>query len=563
MKLSPFGSKKKDKKKDELDIPAILLQGDYITQEDYDSAQEAIKNTKLTEIDYLKNLGKITKDLMGQAIAEYYKVPYYDLNTNTPEREQARLIPEKIAKKYSLTLYQMDEKNVFISTDLPNQNGIVNQVSQIFSGKKIFIGYSLPEDIKATHKVYRMPLKTQFQTIIDKGERVAEKLIESILEDAALLNSSDIHLEPSSEKVRIRLRIDSVLQTVGKVEKGLYENILNWIKVKAGMRIDEHLGAQDGSIRIKLKDLQIDLRVSIIPVVDGEKVVMRILSKYVDSLTLESLGLTSPKHKRLIMNASNAPFGMILITGPTGSGKTTSIYALLRLINRPDINITTIEDPVEQRIEGINHIQVNSTTGLTFAKGLRSIVRQDPDIIFVGEIRDNETAEISVNAALTGHLLFSTFHANDAPTSIPRLIDMGIEPFLLSSTLELIIAQRLVRKLCDVCRYSTLKTQEELIEILPTAAKYFPTAEVTLYEAKGCQACGGSGYKGRSGIFEIVENTKSMKDLILTNPASQQIWAQARKDGTTSFFEDGIEKVKKGVTSLEELMRVARVTNDT
>jgi type IV pilus assembly protein PilB len=244
---------------------------------------------------------------------------------------------------------------------------------------------------------------------------------------------------------------------------------------------------------------------------------------------------------------------MILVTGPTGSGKTTTLYSLIKLLNTPDINITTIEDPVEYKIPGINQIQVNSRTDITFAKGLRSIARQDPDIILVGEVRDKETAEIAVNAALTGHLLLSTFHSNDAATAIPRLLDMGIEPFLMASTLELIIAQRLVRRICETCRTSY---EEKFVGRNAVARNYF-SAGVTLYKGKGCPACNGLGYRGRTAIFEFIAISREMKDLIMGRPSTEEIWSLARKGGSVSIFEDGVKKVESGVTSLEELLRVA------
>ena len=249
---------------------------------------------------------------------------------------------------------------------------------------------------------------------------------------------------------------------------------------------------------------------------------------------------------------------MILTTGPTGSGKTTTLYALLKIVNSPDVNITTIEDPVEYKVLGVNQIQVNRETNLTFAKGLRSIVRQDPDIILVGEIRDKETAEIAVNAALTGHLLYSTFHANDAATAIPRLLDMGIQPFLLASTLEIIVAQRLVRKICDHCRHSVTKSGKDFnTPQLRALNKYFGSKTTTFYEGKKCGACGDTGYKGRTAIFEFILITPEMQNLILHAPSAQEIWKLARKEGSKTLFEDGIEKVKTGVTTVEELLRVA------
>ncbi|MDO8571609.1 MAG: GspE/PulE family protein, partial [bacterium] len=253
-------------------------------------------------------------------------------------------------------------------------------------------------------------------------------------------------------------------------------------------------------------------------------------------------------HQTMLVEASEKPFGMILVVGPTGSGKTTTLYSLLKTMNQPDINITTIEDPVEYKIAGVNHIQVNMATNLTFAKGLRSIVRQDPDVIFLGEIRDNESAEIAVNAALTGHLLLSTFHANDAATAIPRLLDMGIERFLLASTLQLVIAQTLVRKICESCKVSYQVTDKDVKTLVK---------ETTLYHGTGCAACTNTGYKGRTALFEFIKNTPSMQELILKNPSTKDVWELARKEGALGTFEDGIEKVKAGVTTIDEVLRVA------
>ncbi len=312
------------------------------------------------------------------------------------------------------------------------------------------------------------------------------------------------------------------------------------------MRIDEHNAAQDGAMRYARHGDVADMRVSVAPTLDGEKVAIRVLSHYVRAFTMGDLGLTAA-NQEILSRAAKKPFGMILVTGPTGSGKTTTLYALVKDLNSREINITTIEDPVEYKISGINQIQVNPQTNLTYAKGLKSIVRQDPDVILVGEIRDEETAEIAVNAALTGHLLFSTFHANDAATAIPRLLDMGVEPFLVASTLDLIIAQRLVRRICESCRTSyTSKEETAALEI------------GRFYRGAGCNMCHGSGYSGRTALFECIEVTPQMNELILKQPAVAAICALSRAQGSRSMWEDGLEKVKRGVTTIEELSRVAQ-----
>lgn len=411
----------------------------------------------------------------------------------------------------------------------------------------------IPASLTATTQ---QSLGTQFNSIIRSGRRVAPEIIDAIFADALEYRSSDIHFEPQEKEVVVRFRVDGVLQEAGRLPREHYENILNRIKVLAHLRTDEHFSAQDGSIRYSHNDLAIDLRVSIVPVLDGEKIAIRLLHGYIKEFTLENLGFSKPDQE-LLTRASQKPFGMILVTGPTGSGKTTTLYGLLNILNRPGVNITTIEDPVEYKIAGANQIQVNTQTNLTFAKGLRSIVRQDPDIVLVGEIRDHETAEIAVNAALTGHLLLSTFHANDAATAIPRLLDMGVEPFLLTSTLEVLIAQRLVRKLCDQCHAKKEWTLEDLERLFEGAKKFFPDKRTALERATGCRACGQTGFRGRIGIFEFIPNNREMQDLILKNPTTQQIQELSHAQGSHSLFEDGVEKVKAGITTIEEVLRVA------
>lgn len=378
------------------------------------------------------------------------------------------------------------------------------------------------------------------------------------MRDAVDYGSSDIHFEPWEKEVVIRFRIDGVLKEAARVEKSVYSNILNRIKVLAKLRIDDHYSAQDGSIRYVINNRRFDLRVSITPTLDGEKVVIRVLGEYVRNYNLRDLGLNEV-NLSIVTEASRSPFGMILTTGPTGSGKSTTLYSILRTLNKPEVNITTIEDPVEYKIQGVNQIQVNLQTNLTFSKGLRSIVRQDPNIILVGEIRDEETAEIAVNAALTGHLLLSSFHANDGATSITRLLDMGVEPFVLSSTLRLVIAQRLVRKICPACRKSKVINVKDLVKEHHYAEKLFNAEEITIYEGSGCEQCNNTGYKGRIGLFEIIKITPEMQELIQKAPSSKEVWDLALKQGSIPMYLDGMEKVKTGLTTIEEVLRVAPV----
>lgn len=538
-------------------IKDILVRENYLTAEEIAQAENEAKKDHTVLIDYLLSRGLVTKELLGQAIAECYKIPYIDLEVNPPAAEQVLLIPEVLAKKYHCALVKTDKDNITVATDQPANTEIVRELQTIFPGKKINIAYASADSIEALYIYYRKSLETRFAEIIKTQTKIAPEIINEIIHNALLFHASDIHLEPHLKEVMVRFRIDGVLHEAGKISREFYDNILNFVKVESGMRIDEHFSAQDGAIRFVSNDNKdVDLRVSVIPTLDGEKVAIRVLSEYIRSFTFADLGL-SLINQSIINQSSRKPFGMIVVTGPTGSGKSTTLYALMRILNSLELNITTIEDPVEYKINGVNQIQVNTQTNLTFAQGLRSIVRQDPDIILVGEIRDLETAEISVNAALTGHLLFSTFHSNDAATAIPRLLDMGVEPFLLASTLEIIIAQRLVRKICENCRFSQSKTLKEINKVIPNPTEYFPKKGATLYSGKGCKACNNLGYKGRIAIFEIIKITSEMQDLILRNPSTKQVWEVAKKQGSYSLFEDGIGKVKSGTTTLEELIRVA------
>ncbi|MEI7604093.1 MAG: GspE/PulE family protein [bacterium] len=540
------------------EIKKILVSQNYVSKEDIEKAQAYEKEKGVSYIDFLFEKEILNRNILGQAIAEYYRIQYSNLAIRKPIQEIVLKIPEEIARKYSIVLFEESEKFVLIATSNPeNSSEIARSLATYFPRKIIKVGFAFVEDIESSFSFYKRSLKSRFADIIEKKGKVAPEIFNEILEDAIIFKASDIHFEPQEKEVIIRFRVDGILQEAGVIAKELFENIINRIKVQSHMRIDEHYTAQDGAIRFTTLDKTIvDLRVSIVPTMDGEKVVIRILSQYLKQFTLNDVGL-SEEDENMVIYASKKPFGMILTTGPTGSGKTTTLYTILKMLNSNTINITTIEDPVEYRIPGINQIQVNQQTNLTFAKGLRSIVRQDPNVILVGEIRDGETAEIAVNAALTGHLLLSTFHANDAATAIPRLFDMGIEPFLLASTLNLVMSQRLVRTICSNCRHSVVYTQKDLKKYLVNPKKFFPTTEVTLYEGKGCSACNNTGFKDRIAIFEIIYITHDMQELILTKPAMSQISDLAKKEGFKTFFEDGIEKVKSGITTLEELVRVA------
>lgn len=540
---------------DESKLKEILISESYVSKEDMAKADAEAAAHQSKTIDVLLENKLISNETLDQAIAEYFDVPYTDTET-LPDKELVMKLPESFAKKYNAVLYKETDSSFSIATSDPKQDGILEAASKYLSKKKIIITYGRQEGINNALLYYRKTLSARLIEIIKTEQPAAPDLLKEIFLEALIDHASDIHFEPQEKDAVIRFRIDGLLHEAVKISKDNYDNILNLVKVQANVKIDDHFSAQDGSIRFEDQNNVVDMRVSIVPIVDGEKITLRLLSHYVKGLSFSDIGLL-PNDQALIDAAAKKPFGMILVTGPTGSGKTTTLYSLLKILNRPEVNITTIEDPVEYRVPGTNQIQVNPQTELTFAKGLRSIVRQDPDVILVGEIRDNETAEIAVNAALTGHLLLSTFHANDAASAYPRLLDMKIEPFLLASTLEIIIAQRLVRTICPSCKKSVTLKKEEIEKIDKKIGKYFSNSEINLYEGKGCKACNNTGFQGRTGIFEIIEITKEMKELLMKKPPSEDIAELAKKQGSRTMFDDGIEKVKSGVTTIQELLRVA------
>jgi type II secretory ATPase GspE/PulE/Tfp pilus assembly ATPase PilB-like protein len=393
-----------------------------------------------------------------------------------------------------------------------------------------------------------------------RGEDISlVALVSALIEHAHSMRASDIHIDPSREKIRIRLRVDGVLEESFTFPKNIHSEIISRIKVLAGLRTDEHQATQDGRFRhfITEEGKQVDVRVSIVPTYHGENAVLRLLSDKAEHFTLKMLGF-SESDRAKILRAIEAPNGMILATGPTGSGKTTTLYTLIKMLNSPEVSIVTIEDPIEYAVEDVEQIQVNPRTDLTFAKGLRSILRQDPNIIMVGEIRDAETANISVNTALTGHLLLSTLHTNDAATAIPRLLDMGVDGYLVASTINIAIAQRLVRKICPHCKEKVLMTEaaKENLKRIPFIGPDKIVQE--FYRGKGCEKCGGSGYRGRVCINEVLVADDEIRAAILRKSSSSEIKKIAVKNGMTTMLEDGFEKAQKGETSIEEVLRTVR-----
>lgn len=454
------------------------------------------------------------------------------------------------------------------------------------TGLTIIPHYATKKDIKISLKAYNRDVNEKFNKLL-KGAledptkieslKDASKILDTIILFAFQNNASDIHIEPHKEFVVVRYRVDGILQAIAELPIAVLDLLTTRVKVLASLRTDEHRAAQDGRFKIELENNEITLRVSILPTYDGEKTVMRILTSTNQELDLESLGY-SAKNLDIVKSSILKSNGILLVTGPTGSGKTTTLYSILKLLNSPEVNISTIEDPIEYRLEGINQIQVNNKANLTFADGLRSLLRQDPDIIMVGEIRDEETAKIAVNAALTGHLVLATLHTNDAASTLPRMTEMGVETFLLGATAKMVLAQRLVRTICQKCKQEykvkidqlneIAKKQSfnnDLQQIIEYLVKVKPELEgkivdntLTFYKGEGCGACGNTGYKGRLSIAEVMTVTDTIKRKLLENGSAKDIEDEAIKEGMTTMFQDGLEKVIMGKTTLEEVLRVMR-----
>jgi len=402
-----------------------------------------------------------------------------------------------------------------------------------------------------------LPFLVQPGAVVNIGN-----ILEEVVMKALTMKSSDIHFEPRDEDLVIRFRIDGILRDIALVDKETAGALIFKIKVSAKLQTDEHFIPQDGRMQFKLQDgKELNVRVSMLPISRGEKVVFRLLTELGRDFALSDLGIEQKELVKIERNFRK-PYGMIVVTGPTGSGKTTTLYTIMKQINSRDINIVTIEDPVEYDIDGINHVQIHTKANLTFAIGLRAILRQDPDVVMIGEIRDGETARIAINAAMTGHLVFSTLHTNDAVTAVPRFVDMGIEPYLLASTLSIVVGQRLGRKLCPECKEQHVITEEELKELAifrPDLASVLQAGEKIFRKGKGCKKCGNVGYKGRIGFYEVLEVTKAIRQMIISNPSSDNLFDLARKEGFTIIVEDGIKKVRDGTVDLEELVRVTAV----
>lgn len=532
---------------------------------------EAYSTTSRTQLgvnSYLES-GAITKEQLGQIVAGYYKVPYITLSDVSIPEDVAHLIPERVARKQMAIAFDRNEGGIKLAVNDP-ENKLIADVVAKKTGQKVSVYYTSQEEIIGTIQLYKKALQKTIdellkeyvkQATLYQGDLPIIKVVDVLVSAAYQDRASDIHIEPEEKSSLIRFRIDGVLQDVLRVPREIHDRVISRIKVLSNLRTDEHLSAQDGKMVQKLEEENLDIRVSILPVTEGEKAVLRLLSSHSREYTLSDLGM-NPDDLQKVTNAFNKTYGMILSTGPTGSGKTTSIYAILKILNTREKNIMTIEDPVEYKIFGANQVQVNAKTNLTFANGLRSILRQDPNVIFVGEIRDSETAGIAVNAALTGHLVLSTLHTNDAATAIPRLTDMKVEPFLVASTVNVIVAQRLVRQICSSCKVEERVPITDITKHFPQdlSRKYFGEGrDVTLHKGQGCKVCRRTGYVGRLGVFEVLEISKEIRRLISEKADADAILSQAIKEGMNTMLDDGLAKVAAGMTTIEEVIRVTKI----
>lgn len=542
----------------------LLLEVGLLTAEQLEKALNVQKKTGERLGQTLINLDYITEQSMIEILEFQLGIPHVNLDNIPISPKTAALIPATMAERYlviplkkegkKLTLVMVDPTNFYAIDDVRLVTGC--EIEPVIATEKavtraITQSYSVQERVeKAVSKIRQEEnsLNLEIQT---NDDAPAVSIVNSLINQAIKERASDIHIEPLDKTVRVRFRVDGVLREIVTFPRHTHSAIISRIKIMSEMDIAEKRMPQDGRIKVNEAGREIDIRVSTLPVIAGEKVVMRILDKGAVILDINGLGF-SPDNMVRYRKLYTQSYGMVLVTGPTGSGKTTTLYSTLTVLNSPGKNMITVEDPVEYRLDGINQVQVNIKAGLTFASGLRSILRQDPNIVMVGEIRDVETAEIAIRAALTGHLVFSTLHTNDAPGAMTRLIDMGVEPFLVSSSVLGILAQRLVRRICPDCKQVYKPDSVERVFLGVT-----PGEEVTLYKGAGCARCGQTGYQGRIALHEAMPVTAEIRELINRRASSNELGEVSMRQGMRTMREDGIQKAFDGLTTVEEIMRVA------
>lgn len=564
---------------------ALVSQG--VVSEDLvkESVAESITTGKPVE-DILLERGYINDVQLAKAKAQYYNIPFISLSEIGAAPEALNQVPEGVARRYSLLPFNLDKAKRTLAVAMANPLDLraVDFVEKK-TGYQIIPHLATATDLEvAIAERYSQSLSTEVTAALKEtsqaehkvvdiqqlGEVIREapiaKIVETVLTFAMKGRASDVHIEPQEEKTRIRYRIDGILHEKLVLPKGVHDAVVSRIKILADLKIDERRLPQDGRFTFKMGEEEVDLRVSTLPTVHGEKVVMRLLKKTQQVPTMGELGLRA-NALRVFESSVVVPHGIILITGPTGSGKTTTLYSVLNKINTPKVNIVTLEDPVEYNMPGINQVQINNQAGLTFASGLRSFLRQDPNIIMVGEIRDSETADLAIQASLTGHLVFSTLHTNSAAGALPRLLDMGAEPYLLASSMTCVMGQRVLRKVCAHCmtKYvpeaAVVNNMKEVLGPLFSAweAQHRQDGGIQLVKGTGCEECSGTGYSGRIGIFEVLPVSEKVGRLIMERASDADIQRQGITEGMILMKQDGYLKVLDGVTTIEEVLRVAEI----
>ncbi|MGI6731038.1 MAG: GspE/PulE family protein [Anaerovoracaceae bacterium] len=544
----------------------VLVELGAITPEQRDEALRVAKGTNSVLGDALVNLGYLDEKTLYKGLEQYFRVPYIDLSKVVIDRATSSTISEELARKHSLipikkegrvlTVVTAEPLNFYALDDVKKATGLdvsmaLSPLKDIHNAIDRYYGSEVAEkafeDLQKEYDRINMASLSEM-TESEVANAPVVRLINSLLQHAIKSAASDIHIEPTAKDLRIRFRIDGQLHEVMTSSMASHPAIMTRIKIMSNLDIATKRVPQDGRVETIADGKAVDLRVSLLPTVHGEKAVVRILGGKTVGLDKNQLGI-SAHNMQLFNKITKSPYGIVLVSGPTGSGKTTTLYALLKELNKPEVNIITVEDPVEYKLEGINQVQVNAKAGLTFANGLRSILRQDPDIIMIGEIRDVETADIAIRASITGHLVLSTIHTNDAASSIVRLVDMGIEPYLVASSLVGVVAQRLVRNICTRCKISYKPTPEEIL-VLKT-----DEPEV-LYKGEGCPYCNFTGYKGRTSTHEVLVVTKEIRELVNERASMDDIAQMAVSQGTISLSQSCSELVFSGVTTVEELLRV-------
>lgn len=550
-------------------LKKIVVASGYVSEKDFDEAAKTAAELGKDLSDVLIFRGFINEETLGKLISDHFKVSFANIRRLSIPEDILGVIPERTARAYRIVPFGKDGKKLKLAMEDP-ENFEALEFARRHTGVSVIPYYAGRQDISKALGQYKKSIKEDFEKIIaenlkkaspeDDLAKAAErlpiiKILDTILGYAVAERASDVHIETQSEEVIIRFRIDGILWDIIKLPRGIEAALVARIKILSNLKIDEHRIPQDGRHKFAVDEDVVSLRISIIPSFYGENVVMRILQETSRPLSLEELGLTG-RGLDIIRENITKPHGMILVTGPTGSGKTTTLYSILNILNTVEVKMCTIEDPIEYGVSRVTQIQVNPKTGLDFAVGLRALLRHDPDIIMVGEIRDQETAEIAINSALTGHLVLSTLHTNTAAGAIPRFLDMGAEGFLLASTVNVILAQRLVRKICSAC---ITKCQPEP-EVLKKLSKDLNVnlENQKFYKGKGCSECNQKGYIGRVAVMEVLSVTETIRTLVTKRATSDEIQNAAVGEGMITMLQDGLDKVASGSTTIEEVLRVIR-----